>query len=222
MYAGSVEKYSPDEISDKKMKIYMLRHGESDANVKKIFCHRGCELGLTEKGRDQVKHFIEAVNGIEFGAVYVSPLTRALQTADIIAEKLNFKYEVTDSLYEFDVGVMEGKLDKESWSGFRDIVKDWLVEKKWDNRIEKGESYNDIVKRFMPFIESVKQKYGKTDINVLLIGHSGLFRCVLPFICVNVPYEYSYESFLGNGQYIIIEPAGDRFICKEWAGSMIP
>lgn len=82
------------------MEIYFLRHG--------IAAERGAhggsgeERALTTKGRRKVRRVAEAMRTMKlsFDAILSSPLVRALQTAEIVAESLRLKkrLQVTEHL----------------------------------------------------------------------------------------------------------------------------
>lgn len=93
------------------LKIYLARHGQDLDNVEGILNGRR-NLPLSEKGIEQaglVASELKALK-INFDAIYSSPLKRALQTAELIAETVEApKPEVLDDLIERDFGIMTGK-----------------------------------------------------------------------------------------------------------------
>lgn len=87
------------------LKILFVRHGESQANLDQVFANRvGIPGNLTQNGVAQA-HAL-ALELVTY--VYTSPLARARQTADIIAQVLRTPATVTDALREYDVGDFEG------------------------------------------------------------------------------------------------------------------
>jgi len=70
------------------VKLYFARHGESEANVQRIFWNQPEGYGLTDKGRAQAKALADALAGIQFAALYCSPVLRAVQTAQIVGRRL--------------------------------------------------------------------------------------------------------------------------------------
>lgn len=73
------------------MEIYLLRHGIAAEREE----HSGPdeERELTDEGRRKVRHAAEAMGAMKlsFDAIFSSPLARALQTAEIVAENLRLK-----------------------------------------------------------------------------------------------------------------------------------
>lgn len=194
------------------MFIYFVRHGESEANILHQFSNRGKQHPLTEKGRQQALSLAEHLQGKQIFQIYTSPLLRALQTAEIIADVLNISYTPTDALREFDCGILEGKSDEESWQQYECLMEDWLIHKKWSRSIEQGESLNDIRARFEPFL-SMLQEQPK---NLIAVGHGGVFRVILPLVFTNLPDDFGKDHHLSNTGYILGAYNQGCLTCLEW------
>ncbi len=136
------------------MKLYFLRHGESEANLLHEFSNRGFKHGLTERGFQQADELAQNLRGIPFLKIYSSPLKRAIQTAEILGEHLEIPFETNDALREYDCGLLEGKSDPESWGIYHRVFDQWL-DGQWDVRIPGGESHLEIQARFIPFISAI-------------------------------------------------------------------
>jgi alpha-ribazole phosphatase len=200
------------------VKLYFARHGESEANVLRVISNRGSTHGLTDRGRRQSAELASNLKGAGVTRVYSSPLLRALQTAEIVWSALGVAYEVTDALCEFDCGIAEGRSDPEAWALHRRVMDDWLQHDQPGARIEQGESFLDIQNRFVPFIENLGKEQGKADASIL-IGHGGLYLCMLPLVLVNV----SRAAVLPfpNAAYVLAERRANGLVCLEWCGRQI-
>jgi probable phosphoglycerate mutase len=146
------------------VKIFFVRHGESEANLKKEFSNRGYKHGLTARGASQVIILAEALNCLNIHKIYSSPMMRAVETANILAEHLRIPIEITDALREYDCGIIEGRSDSESWDEYDRVFKLWM-EGSWHARIEEGESFEDIRSRFLPFIQKIVKRNEKKSSN---------------------------------------------------------
>ena len=195
------------------MKLYFVRHGESEANLLHEFSNRGFKHGLTERGFQQAEQLGLNLHHIPFKKIYSSPLKRTVQTAEILQQHLNCPLEITDALREFDTGILEGKSDPESWSIHQLVFKQWLGGN-WEARIAGGESHLDIQARFIPFIESLQQQF--TNENILLVGHGGLFGSMLPMIMTNLAFASIGEIQIDHTMPIIAEARSDGFYCTYW------
>ena len=86
-----------------------LRHGESVGNAESRWQGQS-DYPLTDKGRGQVHALAERwkSEGVKFNLAIASPLTRAKETAEIIASALNIKVEFDPIWLERNIGEMEG------------------------------------------------------------------------------------------------------------------
>lgn len=200
------------------MRFYFVRHGESEANVLGVISNRGSRHGLTEKGRGQAADLASGLRDSGITRIYSSPLLRALQTTEVLAGALGMDYEVTDALREFDCGIAEGRSDREAWELHRQVMEDWLQRGQLGGRIDEGESFYDIQNRFVPFIQSLLKEQGRADASIL-VGHGGLYHCMLPLVLANVSHT-SVEPF-PNGTHVLAEARSAGLVCLEWCGTPI-
>lgn len=93
--------------------LVLVRHGETDWNRAGRVQGR-TDIPLNETGREQARATAERLTGTAFDAVAASPLSRAAETARIIAEGLGLgEVELVDDLVERDYGDAEGMTDRE-------------------------------------------------------------------------------------------------------------
>jgi len=96
--------------SDKPVyQFVFLRHGESTGNVESRWQGQSDYL-LTQNGRAQANALAQRwkAEGVRFDLVIASPLTRAKETAEIVASALSVRVELDSVLIERDLGEMEG------------------------------------------------------------------------------------------------------------------
>lgn len=169
------------------MKLYLVRHGESEANIQHIISNRQSPFGLTSRGKGQANALAENLKDIPITAIYSSPVLRARETAEILSQKFHIQYQITEALREYDCGILEEKSDDESWKLHGEIAEDWTLNHNYLRKPEGGETFLDIQNRFLPFIESLKHG---NDEHILLIGHGGLFHLMLPLILTNIDNHF--------------------------------
>src|SRR5690554_3359559 len=88
------------------MKLYIIRHGESEMN--RLCLHCGwADPALTPLGHEQAKMAGKRLRHVDFDIVYVSDLLRARQTAEDALP--GYSYQITDMLREIDVGKLAYK-----------------------------------------------------------------------------------------------------------------
>lgn len=196
-------------------RIYFVRHGESEANILRVISNRGSVHGLTERGRRQGEALASELRRVGVTRLYASPLLRAVQTGEILAKALDMECDFTDALREFDCGFAEGRSDPEAWELHRDVVEKWLLHGLIDARIEGGESLSEMQSRFVPFIDGLLEAQGEADSSIL-VGHGGLYQCMLPHVLVNVGYAAALS--FPNAAYVLAEARTEGLLCREWCG----
>lgn len=107
--------------------LALVRHGETDWNRARRIQGR-TEVPLNATGRAQALSAAERLSAVvpdAWASVQASPLGRAIETADIIAERLGLAApDINDGLWERDFGEAEGLLVAESearWPGLSEV-----------------------------------------------------------------------------------------------------
>ena len=144
----------------------LLRHGQTDWNIN--FLLQGVtDIPMNETGIEQVKLAASAIKAEDWDVILTSPLTRAKQTAAIIASKNGFSEIIEQELLiERSFGEAEG-LSHEQWRA------------KYSNldEIPGGESRTQLAERSKLLLETIsKELAGK---RVLAISHGALIRALL-------------------------------------------
>ena len=200
------------------MKIYFARHGESQANVLREVSNRGLRHGLTRKGREQAVALAHKLRGLPITRIYSSPVLRAIESSVILTDRLSLDYEVVEALREYDCGVLEGRSDETGWQMWKDLFADWVVHRRWERRIEGGESFFDIRERFVPFIEDLVRRYRSSDDGLLCVSHGGLYRMMLPLVLRNVDNDLISRHGFEYTTCIVSELRPEGLVCVEWNG----
>jgi broad specificity phosphatase PhoE len=198
------------------MRLYFVRHGESEANILRVISNRGYRYGLTVRGQQQAVTLAQHLQHVPISSIFSSPLRRAVETADILSRVLGKSYHITDALCEYDCGILENKSDDESWRLHHDIAEDWILHKHWHRKPAQGESFMDISNRFLPFIARFTQDGIRTDSYIVLIGHGGLFRLMLPLVLTNIDQQFVHEHGIGHTTCIIAESHPEGLKCVQW------
>lgn len=203
------------------MKVYFVRHGESEANVLREFSNWGLKHGLTPRGRAQSQTLATRLAGLPGVHLYSSPILRAMQTADILAQTWGGRFRVTEALREYDVGVWEGRSDPAGWAEYEAVNAAWL-RGDWEQRMSGGESFLDMRDRFVPFVQDLIQTHWDTGTTLALVSHGGLYRCLLPLVLTNITPQFAAATPIGNADYILASQDCDGLHCVEWGGRPIP
>ena len=200
------------------LRIHFARHGESQANLLHEISNRGLKHGLTSFGRRQALTLAQRFRDGRVTRIYSSPLLRAIETSVILAVQLNIEYEITDALREYDCGVLEGRSDAAAWAGWQSQYDAWMVHRRAFQKVEGGESYNDIQARFTPFIADLIDRYGTSDIEIICVSHGGLYMLMLPDLLANIDAAYLSRSGFKNTDFLTAELRKESLYALEWNG----
>ncbi len=147
--------------------IVLVRHGETDWNRDhRIQGHT--DVPLNEEGRRQARTLSGLLDGHIFDAVYSSDLSRAVETATILAEPRSLAVRTLESLREKNFGPWEGLTRsevRERSAGSRAGARD------------DGETADEVSARTVNAIMGIAAAHdGET---VLVITHRGPLRAAL-------------------------------------------
>ena len=155
--------------------IYIIRHGQTDFNVRQVVQGRGVNSDLNDVGIQQAKLFFKAHQEIKFDVVYTSSLKRTWQTVNSFISK-KIPHLVRAEIDEIDWGIFEGvEHHPDLQKTYYDIINQWK-NGNLDIKIEGGESAQDLADRLMPFVEELKNATAQT---ILVCTHGRTLRVLL-------------------------------------------
>jgi phosphoserine phosphatase len=149
--------------------LYLVRHGESEANAKGIFAGQ-TDSPLTQRGRAQAEAVALALGHVPLDRIVSSDLSRTRDTAAVIARDRGLTVEPLRELREIDLGSAVGK----SWDESRGIP-GYDPERftQWPG----GESLDQVVARALPVVDRlVRESAGK---QICVVGHGGVTRILV-------------------------------------------
>lgn len=127
--------------------LYVVRHGENPANLKREFSYKLIDYSLTEKGVRQAEETADFFRDKEIAAIYSSPLKRALETAQIIAAPLDLPVTILEEFRENNVGDLERQPPTdENWALHDRIVADWFAGRH-EAIFPGGEDFHTLLRR---------------------------------------------------------------------------
>ena len=146
----------------------LLRHGQTDWNID-LRLQGSTDIPLNETGRQQALDAAAALNPEDWDLIITSPLSRAKDTAEIVAQELNMQVAIVPELIERSFGAAEG-LDHASW---RKLYESHVP-------IEGLESLEDLRARTEQLLSLIANEYaGK---RVLAVSHGAFIRKVLTIV----------------------------------------
>lgn len=164
------------------MRIYIIRHGETDYNVKRRLQGRMNEP-LNEKGIELAMRTGEGLKNVHFDLALTSPLVRARKTAELVLEYSgNTETPLVDEeqIIEISFGEWEGLCCAESnyelpIPDFHQFFRDPTVMETFPG----GEHVRDVIARTGRFLKELTQREELADKTILLSTHGCAARALL-------------------------------------------
>lgn len=156
--------------------LYLIRHGETDYNVKGIVQGGGVDSDLNEKGRKQGRAFFDAYKHIPFTKIYCSRLKRTQQTIQDFAS-LGYVFSQHEAINEFGWGDLEGRASSEETRQiFLEITEAWK-NGELDKGLPNGENPIEVWSRCKPFFEELFATHKEG--HILVCTHGRTLRIIL-------------------------------------------
>lgn len=146
------------------MPIYFLRHGESEANVQGLFAGQKNDSPLTSLGIKQAQDAAVELQSVNIDIIISSSLSRARQTAMLVAEKLGYSKEriiYDQRIIEYDMGALTS-------TPIRKVSSRELVSS------NGAENPSDFRNRVLLFLRD----YKNNKETILVVSHAGVGRII--------------------------------------------
>ncbi len=182
--------------------IYLIRHGESEANVNGIFAG-SADFLLTKKGIKQAEITAKAISKAPVTAVFASPLRRARKTAEAFSSVFHCQVTVREDLKEIFCGEWEGKTYEAIEAMYPDMFpgpwyRDFGVAK-----APGGESVIDGGHRFYNAVKQIAEE--NKDRFVLIAAHAGVIRSFYGIVSKIAPEDLGTAlPFPTNASYSVV------------------
>lgn len=149
--------------------LYLVRHGETDWNAQRRI-QGSTDIPLNEVGRQQAAETGRLLARRQWDAVFASPLSRALETARIIAQETGLPAPHTlDSMVERAYGEAEGL--------------DWReVDLRFPQNVDVPgrESREAVAARVLPALIELAES--RPEQSLIVVSHGGVIRSVLSHV----------------------------------------
>lgn len=163
-----------------RQELILVRHGQSTANAAGIWQGR-LDFPLSDEGRRQARLAGGALASEELDAVFASPLSRAYETAELIAQEAGFEDGVTAEagLMERAGGLLEGTTREEREARIPELIRKLATlpeEERWS--VVGAEGDEEVLRRFGEALSKIRALHGAGS-RVLVVSHGGSMRAFL-------------------------------------------
>jgi probable phosphoglycerate mutase len=151
--------------------ILLIRHGENNLLGRRL-AGRMPGVHLNENGKQQARQVAEALCKAPIKAIYSSPLERAIETAEPLAQMLGLEIQIVPGVIELGLGDWQGKTLKQLGR-----LKLWKVvqERPSEMRFPNGESFAEAQQRTVAQIEQIAAAHEENDL-VACFSHADIIR----------------------------------------------
>ena len=200
------------------MRLILVRHGQTSANVAGLLdtAHPGADL--TDIGREQAAALPTALpaalDGAAIDALYASPLVRTQQTAEPLATAHGLEVQVRPGLREISAGDLEMLGDAASVEHYLSTAIAWVAGD-LDARLPGGEAAAEVLGRFD---EVVAEAAGSGAGTVVMVSHGTVIRAWAA-VRAGIPAEWAAQSRLANTDVVVLEGHPDEgWRALSWGG----
>ena len=182
-------------------RVWLVRHAETEWS--RAGRHTGrTDIPLTDAGREHARGLGDRLGGVDFAAVFCSPLSRARETAELAG--FGDRAELRDDLLEWDYGDYEGMTTPE----IRQSAPDWYL---WRNGAPGGESVAQVESRVDRMIGEVLE----VGAPVALFAHGHVLRA-LGARWIEQPVAAGGRLALGTGAICVLGFEREMRVVWRW------
>ncbi|MFJ5260398.1 histidine phosphatase family protein [Streptomyces sp. NPDC088387] len=201
------------------MRLLLIRHGQTTANVRFLLDTAVPGAGLTDLGRQQATALTEVLADEDIEAVYVSTLTRTQDTAAPLAAARGLEVRVRDGVREVAAGDLEMLPgDTERGQTYMRTVFAWMS---GDTgvRMPGGESGDEVLARYDAVVAEAAASGAGT---VAVFSHGAVIRLWAAVRAGNVDVDFAATHGLENTGVVVLEGSlADGFKALTWAGATV-
>lgn len=176
------------------MKLYIVRHGQTDLNAqKRMQARRGLPLNAT--GIAQAEKLAGELAGVRFSEVWSSPQERAVETARIASGGMEVRTD--ERLQPFDVGEADGQVIDENMR----LTVGLIPDSRYYAGVEEPALFKE---RIYSFLDELKARLPR-DATVMIAGHKCTTGCIDCYFN-GFPADGDFFSHsVKNGRYRVFE-----------------
>jgi len=178
----------------------LVRHGSTDW-VGKALAGRLPGVGLDAAGRVQAQEVANRLAGRAIAAIYSSPLQRAVETAEPLAEQFGLPIQTRDAFTEIDFGAWQGKKitdlnDAPEWQRFNAL--------RGSTAAPGGELMLQVQARMANELENLQQQHREETVAVF--SHADVIKAAL-MLYLAMPLDFHSRLEISPASVSVLEIA---------------
>jgi broad specificity phosphatase PhoE len=196
--------------------LLLIRHGENDYSKKGRFAGRLPGIHLNERGKHQADELGKALSETPLRAIYSSPLERALETAEPIAQIRGLKTIQEPGLLESDIGKWQGQSIRRLA-----ITKYWRIIQQAPSRAghPEGETFLQTQTRITTTLDTICRNYKPRDI-IACVFHADPIKLAVAHY-LGLPLDH-FQRLACDTASVTMLAVGDSFAQLIWLNRRPP
>jgi probable phosphoglycerate mutase len=187
------------------MKIYIVRHGETQWNKEEVFRGRK-DISLNETGKKQVERVGLYFSHRPINRIVSSPLARARQTAEAISNPISIAIETMEELTDFNFGIWEGLPLREVEKRFPADFAIWKTSPE-KLRIENGDTLAMVRNRISAGLANITS--GQEGA-VVIVTHRVICKIIV-LHALGIGNEHFWDMKYDPGSITLLDRKNDKY-----------
>jgi len=192
------------------MKLIFTRHGETNWNLMRK-TQGGTDTTLTEKGKGQARLLAGRLRGEKINIIYSSPLSRAMETAQIIASVTGAEVVSAPDLNEYGFGQWEGQIIDMLKREYPDVYRVWETEPA-SCEIPDAEHFPSYCLRILGFLEKVRKAHDNET--VLIVTHQLTSKIIITS-ALGITNNLIHSFRVDNASYNVLNFRPGRVVLER-------
>ena len=206
------------------MRLLLIRHGQTTANVLGTLDTAGPGPSLTVLGERQAAEVPQALAGVEIDAIFVSTLARTSETAAPLARDRGLAMIELPGIQEIEAGELEGRADGESAKRYLETVFAW-GQGQLNGFIPGATNGHDFFERFDASIAdaaaTVEALAGNSG-TAVVFSHGAAIRVWVAGRATNIPLMFAGSHHLDNTGIVELDGSLETgWNLTHWQGSPV-
>jgi probable phosphoglycerate mutase len=199
------------------VRLYLIRHGQTPANVAGELDTAPPGAGLTDLGRAQAAALVDVLADERPAGVHASPLVRTQLTAGPLAERLGHEVHVQPGLEEVSAGDLEMRADEEAVTAYLGSIAAW-IHGDLDHRMPGGHDGHAFLQRYDAAVRAIAGRYD-ADQTAVAFSHGAAIRTWSAIRGAGVDVEVvSRLRMMNTGGVLLEGDPDDGWRLERWSG----
>ena len=201
------------------MRLVLVRHGQTTANVAGALDTGEPGELLTDLGAEQAAGLVERLEGRRIDAIFTSPLTRTRQTAAPLAAARGIEPVVLAGFREIIAGDLEMRTDRDSVILYHEVASSW-AHGDLARRMPGAENGEEVFARFGAAVARARRTVGE-DGTAVVVAHGAIIRTWAAHHARNVTPAFATSRILENTGRVVLDETADGWRVRSWMEELL-